>query len=59
MTFDMTEEDTNLDDEIDQLAEEIEMQIASNEEYLENAPEFDSKHRRMQEAKVDTEELFA
>lgn len=52
----MTEE--SLDDEIDALAMNIEKKIADGEEYLENeAPEFDPKHRRMEEA--DTASLFS
>lgn len=52
---------SDLHDDLDEFALTIEKQIKQNEERLEELPEFDSKYRRMEEARKDenTEDLFA
>jgi hypothetical protein len=54
----MTNEDTNLDEEIDSLALKIERQIAEHKN--KDLPEFDSKYRRMEEAQTqNVMEMFS
>lgn len=51
--------DENLDDEIKTLAVQIEKRIKAQKIALEEAPDFDPKHRRMAEANVDVASLFS
>jgi len=48
-----------MSENIDELAASIENQIQKQKQTLENAPEFDSKYRRMEEADVQDVDLFA
>jgi hypothetical protein len=53
----MSNADTMTDDEIDELALDIETKIQENTQFLEELDDFDPKYRRMEEA--EDVDLFA
>jgi len=56
-TSTMSNADTMTDDEIDELALDIETKIQENTQFLEELDDFDPKYRRMEEA--EDVDLFA